>query len=73
MATRKSSAPHARPSTEDHDDTIETHYTSLERLGCALCYDGLVFVGRLEMTEEGEEIEVVDAVPCRRCQPVQNV
>jgi hypothetical protein len=51
----------------DHDDTVETHYTCLERLECALCYDGLVFIGRLELTDEGEEIEVVELVPCRRC------
>ena len=37
------------------------------RLECALCYRGLVYIGRLEMTEEGEEIEVVESIPCRRC------
>jgi inorganic pyrophosphatase len=31
------------------------------------CYDGVVYIGHLEMTEEGEEVEVVEAVPCRRC------
>jgi hypothetical protein len=61
----ESSAP-AHPSREP-DDTVETHYASLERLECTLCYRGIVFVGRLEMTEEGEEIEVVEPVPCRRC------
>ena len=43
MATQKSSAPHAHPSTDDHDDTVEAHYACLERL-CA-CYSGWVFVG----------------------------
>ncbi len=47
----KSSAPLAHPSTEE----------------CFVCYGGLVFIGRLELTEEGEEVEVVEAVPCRRC------
>ncbi len=47
----ESSAPLAHPSTEE----------------CFVCYDGLVFIGRLELTEEGEEIEVVVSVPCRRC------
>jgi hypothetical protein len=49
------------------DDTVEVHYTGLERLECALCYRGLVYIGRLEVTEEGGEIEVVEAVPCKRC------
>ena len=51
MIQEESSAPLARPFTEE----------------CFVCYDGLVFIGRLELTEEGEEIEVVEAVPCRRC------
>jgi hypothetical protein len=62
--TTKDTAHPAHPST---DDTVEAHYTGLERLECALCYDGLVFIGRLEITEEGEEIEVVTSVPCKRC------
>ncbi len=33
---------------------------------CA-CINGVVFIGRLELTEEGEEVEVVEPVPCRRC------
>ena len=65
MDTTKDTAHPAHPSTPD--DTVEAHYASLERLECALCYDGLVFIGRLELTEEGEEIEVVEPVPCRRC------
>ena len=32
---------------------------------CA-CYDGVVYIGRLLVTDEGEEVEVVEAVPCRR-------
>ncbi len=51
MDTTQSSAPPAHPSTEE----------------CFVCYGGLVFIGRLELTEEGEEIEVVEPVPCRRC------
>ena len=49
--TKESSAPLAHPSTEE----------------CFVCYDGLVYIGSLEMTEEGEEIEVVEPVPRRRC------
>ena len=63
MATTESSAP-AHPS-EDHDDTVEAHYASLERPH--VCLDGTVFVGHLVVGDDGEEVEVVDAVPCRRC------
>jgi hypothetical protein len=55
----------AHPSTEDHDDTVEAHYASLERPHA--CYEGVVYVGRLVVCDDGEEVEVVDAVPCRRC------
>ena len=65
MATIKDSAPRAHPSTEDHDDTVEAHYASLERPHA--CLDGTVFVGHMVVGDDGEEVEVVDAVPCRRC------
>ena len=61
MATQKSSAPHAQPRTEDHDDTVEAHYASLER-PCA-CIDGRVFVGYID--ENGEEREA--SYRCCRC------
>jgi hypothetical protein len=31
------------------------------------CYDGTVFIGHLIEDESGEEAEVFEAVPCRRC------
>jgi hypothetical protein len=60
-------APPAHPSTEDHDDTIEAHYASLER-PCA-CIDGWVFLGRVVESEHDLDGEVVEyiRVPCRRC------
>jgi hypothetical protein len=61
MDTAESSAPHTRPSTEEHDDTVEAHYACLER-PCA-CYSGWVFVGYID--EDGEEREACYA--CRRC------
>jgi hypothetical protein len=61
MDATESSAPHAHPSTEDHDDTLETHNACLER-PCA-CIDGWVFVGYID--EYGEEREA--AYRCRRC------
>ncbi len=52
----------------DHDDTLDAHYSCLERLRPHGCMNGLVFIGHLvEDPETGEEVEVVEAVPCRRC------
>jgi hypothetical protein len=66
MDTRESSAS-ARPSTEepphDHQDDIEAHYASLERLRPHACIDGWVFVGYID--EYGEEREASYA--CHRC------
>ena len=65
MDTTESSAP-AHPSTEDHDDTVEAHYASLERPHA--CTDGVVYIGHLvEDPGTGEGVEVIEAVPCRRC------
>jgi hypothetical protein len=52
----------------DHDDdTVEAHYASLERLRPHACAGGVVFIGRLVIGDAGEEVEVVESVPCRRC------
>jgi hypothetical protein len=61
MDTTESSAPNAQPSTEDHDDTVETHYSGLERPHA--CIDGWVFVGYID--EYGEKREA--SYRCRRC------
>jgi hypothetical protein len=61
--TTESSAPHAHPPTEDHDDTVEAHYSGLERLRPHACTDGWVFVGYID--EDGEEREA--SYRCRRC------
>jgi len=47
----------------DHQDDIETHYASLERLRPCACYAGWVFVGYVD--DYGEEKEA--SYPCRRC------
>jgi hypothetical protein len=65
MTAQKSSAPHAHPSTEDHDDTVEAHYACLERPHA--CIDGVVYIGHLVVGGDGEETEVIEAVPCQRC------
>ncbi len=53
----------------DRDDTLDAldaHYTALERPRPHGCYDGLVYIGHM-LEEDGEEVEVIEAVPCRRC------
>jgi hypothetical protein len=63
----ESSAP-AHPPAEDHDDTVEAHYSALERLRPHACYEGVVYMGHLvEDPGTGEQVEVYEAVPCRRC------
>jgi hypothetical protein len=54
MATQKSSAPPAQhPSTEEHDHPHA-------------CLEGVVYIGRLVVIDDGEEVEVIEAVPCKR-------
>jgi hypothetical protein len=66
--TPESSVPHAHPPTEDQDDTVEAHYSALERLRLHACYQGVVYIGHVvENPGTGEEVEVIEAVPCRRC------
>ena len=60
MATQKSTAHPAHTPNEDHDDTVEAHYASLERPHA--CNDGWVYLG---VEENG--IERTEAVSCRRC------
>jgi len=59
----ESSAPCARLSTEDRDDTVEAYYSGLGRLRPHACLDARVFVGYVD--EHGDEREAVYA--CRRC------
>jgi hypothetical protein len=57
MATEKSSAPHARPSTEDQD---QDHPHG--------CNDGWVTIGQIALDEEtGEEVEEFALYLCRKC------
>ena len=44
-----------------------THPSTEER-PCA-CYEGVVYIGHL-VEEDGEAVEVFEAVPCHRCGPV---
>jgi hypothetical protein len=60
--TRESSAPHAHPSTEDHDDTVETQYSGLERLRPHACNAGWITLGQFVSCEETEAHVLY---PCR--------
>jgi hypothetical protein len=62
------SSPSGHPSP-DHDDTIEAHYASLERGIPCYCFGGVVYIGHMVEGEDGEEVEVFEAVPCRRGKP----
>jgi hypothetical protein len=35
--------------------------------GCPVCYEGVVYLGELVAGEDGEEVEQIEAVPCKRC------
>jgi hypothetical protein len=49
------------------DEMVETHYAALERAVCPFCYDGWVYMGYEGEDENGEHVEVIEPVPCRRC------
>ena len=54
-----------------HDDTLDAQHSGLERLPDHAerphaCVGGYVFLGHL-VEEDGEEVEVIESVPCRRC------
>ncbi len=55
MDTTNHTAPSTHPATE-----------------CFACYEGVVYIGHLIEDSEatGEEVEVIEAVPCRRCAEV---
>jgi hypothetical protein len=56
--TRESSAPHAHPSTADHDHDEHPH----------ACNDGWTTLGQIVVDPEtGEEVEEYALYLCRRC------
>ena len=65
MDTAESSAP-AHPSTEDHEDSVEAHYSGPERPHA--CNDGWVTIGQTVIDPDtGEETEEFALYLCRRC------
>jgi hypothetical protein len=59
--------PFTSAASRPTDDTIEAHYASLERGVPCGCLNGVVYIGHLVIGEDGEEVEVFEAVRCRRC------
>jgi hypothetical protein len=57
---------HEQDHEQDHD-TVEAHYACLERLRPHACYEGVVYIGHL-VEVECEEVEVIEVVPCQRCE-----
>jgi hypothetical protein len=55
---QQSTAHPAHPSTEEQDHPHA-------------CLNGYVYIGHL-VEEDGEEVDVVDPVPCRRCVGVEH-
>jgi hypothetical protein len=47
---------------QEHDDTVEVHYSGLERGIPCYCFGGYVTI---TVEEDGQEHD--EAVPCRRC------
>ena len=46
---------HAAPHHDDHDERPHA------------CNQGFVYIGHQVVGEDGEEVDVIEAVPCRRC------
>ena len=49
------------------DDTLETHYSGLERMPPHGCYEGFVYMGHMVEDENSEPTEEIERVPCCRC------
>ena len=59
----------SRPAQADAHEDVEAPYAALERLETPHgCIDGFVYLGFEGEDEDGEHVEVIDRVPCRRCQ-----
>jgi hypothetical protein len=68
---RKVTVDTIRVHPEGSDDTLEAQHSGLERLDEVPhgCMDGWVFLGFEGEDEDGEHVEVIERVPCRRCRP----
>jgi hypothetical protein len=57
MDTRESTAYPAHSSTEELNHQDHPH----------ACLNGYIYLGYTVFDEEGEEVERIEALPCRRC------
>ena len=58
----------SRVAHPDPDNTLDAHYAGLERLRPHGCLGGVVYIGHMQYDDDsGEEVEVYEALPCRRC------
>jgi hypothetical protein len=57
----------SREGSAPTDEMVDTHYAALERAACPFCYEGWVYMGYEGVDENGEPVELVVRVPCRRC------
>jgi hypothetical protein len=58
--------------TAHDEDSVEAHYSCLERPAPRFeaphgCIGGYVFIGHMVTDESGEEREIIESRPCRRC------
>ena len=37
------------------------------------CYEGFVYIGHVVEDENGEAVEVIERVPCRRCNALEDL
>ena len=58
----------SRPAQADTHEDVEVHYSALERLEAPHgCIDGWVYLGFEGEDENGEHVEEIERVLCRRC------
>ncbi len=50
-----------------HILAVGVHVAKRRRQRPCACNDGAVYIGHLVLGEDGEEVEAVHRVPCRRC------
>jgi hypothetical protein len=67
MATTDFTAPPRTSfATDPNTRAGDGFYAASRHRECPACYEGLVFLGHL-VEQDGEEVEVIVTVPCRRC------
>ena len=55
------------PPAGDPFTSAAAHPPTEEETPPCCCYGGVVYIGHMVIGEDGEEVEVFETVPCRRC------